>query len=79
MLVLAPVMCILSGIAISHLLTKFMKNIDAKPQVEHKRGKKLESNFVLRNEVSTAFVGITVVLFVSYTFHCTWVTSEAYR
>ncbi|KAK4880742.1 hypothetical protein RN001_008888 [Aquatica leii] len=78
MLVLAPVMCILSGIAISHLLTKFMKNVDAKTANEHRRNRKLESNLVLRNEISTAFVTIVCALLVSYTFHCTWVTSEAY-
>ncbi|KAB0802272.1 hypothetical protein PPYR_04458 [Photinus pyralis] len=78
MLVLAPVMCILSGIAVSHLLTKFMKNVDSKNPTEHRRHKKLESNLVLRNEISTTFVTIVCALLVSYTFHCTWVTSEAY-
>lgn len=79
MLVLAPVMCILSGIAISHLLTKFMKNVEPKnPGEHHHKKKKLESNLVLRNEISAAFVGITCILLISYTFHCTWVTSEAY-
>lgn len=78
MLVLAPVMCILSGIAVSHLLTKFMKNVDGKNVNEHRRNKKLESNLVLRNEISATFVTIVCALLVSYTFHCTWVTSEAY-
>lgn len=79
MLVLAPVMCILSGIAVSHLLSKFMKNIETKPPAEHhKKAKKLESNYVLKNEISTAFVGVIFLLLISYTFHCTWVTSEAY-
>lgn len=80
MLVLAPVMCILSGIAVSHLLSKFMKNIEAKPPTEqhHKKSKKLESNFVLKTEISTAFVVVISLLLISYTFHCTWVTSEAY-
>lgn len=78
MLVLAPVMCILSGIALSHLLTKFMKNVDTKHVVESKKSKKHENNFVLKNEISVAFVCISCLLLTSYTFHCTWVTSEAY-
>ncbi|XP_044267766.1 dolichyl-diphosphooligosaccharide--protein glycosyltransferase subunit STT3A [Tribolium madens] len=78
MLVLAPVMCILSGIAVSHLLTKFMKNTDTAKPSEHKKSKKLESNHVLKNEISSAFVGVICLLLISYTFHCTWVTSEAY-
>jgi dolichyl-diphosphooligosaccharide--protein glycosyltransferase len=78
MLVLAPVMCILSGIAVSHLLTKFMKNTDTGKPSEHKKSKKLESNYVLKNEISSAFVGVICLLLISYTFHCTWVTSEAY-
>ncbi|RZC35510.1 dolichyl-diphosphooligosaccharide--protein glycosyltransferase subunit STT3A [Asbolus verrucosus] len=78
MLVLAPVMCILSGIAVSHLLTKFMKNTDSAKPSEHKKSKKLESNYVLKNEISSAFVGVICLLLISYTFHCTWVTSEAY-
>ncbi|EFA03010.1 dolichyl-diphosphooligosaccharide--protein glycosyltransferase subunit STT3A [Tribolium castaneum] len=78
MLVLAPVMCILSGIAVSHLLTKFMKNTDTAKPSEHKKSKKLESNYVLKNEISSAFVGVICLLLISYTFHCTWVTSEAY-
>lgn len=78
MLVLAPVMCILGGIAVSHLLTKFMKNTDVVKQSEYKKNKKLESNYILKNEVSSAFVGVICLLLISYTFHCTWVTSEAY-
>ncbi|CAH1117908.1 unnamed protein product [Phaedon cochleariae] len=79
MLVLAPVMCILSGITISHLLTKFMKNVEPpNKQVEHKKHKKQEANMMLKNEISTMFVTVVTVLLISYTFHCTWVTSEAY-
>ncbi|KAK9737641.1 Oligosaccharyl transferase STT3 subunit [Popillia japonica] len=78
MLVLAPVMCILSGIAVSHLLTKFLKHSETKHTHEHKKSKKLESNVVLKNEITATYVGITCLLLISYTFHCTWVTSEAY-
>lgn len=78
MLVLAPVMCILSGITVSHLLTKFMKNVDQPKVVEHKKQKKMEANMTLKNEISTMFVAMTTLLLISYIFHCTWVTSEAY-
>lgn len=76
MLVLAPVMCILSGIAVSSMLTTYMKQID--PVKSEKKSKKLENNFALKSQVATAFVGVMTVLLISYTFHCTWVTSEAY-
>ncbi|XP_045469822.1 dolichyl-diphosphooligosaccharide--protein glycosyltransferase subunit STT3A [Harmonia axyridis] len=78
MLVLAPVMCILGGIAVSHLLAKFMKNIEQQKPQESRKKQRLESNHILKNEISLSFVGIVCVLFISYTFHCTWVTSEAY-
>ncbi|CAH1113755.1 unnamed protein product [Psylliodes chrysocephalus] len=78
MLVLAPIMCILSGITISHLLTKFMKNMDTPKQSEHKKYKKTEANASFRSEISSIFVVVVTVLLISYTFHCTWVTSEAY-
>lgn len=78
MLVLAPIMCILSGITISHLLNKFMKNVELQKQVDHKKHKKLEANLTLKSEISSFFVLMTTLLLISYTFHCTWVTSEAY-
>lgn len=76
MLVLAPVMCILSGIAVSHLLHKYM---DTRPIQEKKSKRNVESSsFVMKNEISTFFVGVMTLLLISYTIHCTWVTSEAY-
>ncbi|CAH0557609.1 unnamed protein product [Brassicogethes aeneus] len=77
MLVLAPIMCILSGIAVSHLLSKFMKNVESSKPSEQKKNKKHESQ-MLRKEVSFTFVAIVTFLLISYSFHCTWVTSEAY-
>ena len=50
MLVLAPVMCILSGIAISSTLSTFMKNLDS---VQKEKKKKIESNYPIKNEVSS--------------------------
>ena len=50
MLVLAPVMCILSGIAISHTLIEYMKNLDT---VQKKtKNKKADANYPVKNEVA---------------------------
>ena len=50
MLVLAPVMCILSGIAVSSTLTAYMKNLDMARR-EKTKPKKAEANYPLKNEV----------------------------
>lgn len=76
MLVLAPVMCILSGIAVSAMLTIYMRQVDPSKNVD-KKIKKFD-NFSMKSEIATAFVGMITFLLISYTFHCTWVTSEAY-
>jgi len=76
MLVLAPVMCILSGIAISSTLTTYMKNLDVSHK--EKKPKKADSTYPLKNEVATGVVLLVTVFLITYTFHCTWVTSEAY-
>lgn len=84
MLVLAPVMCILSGIAASHLLSKYIKNVDAvvsssEPQVNpSKKFKKYEQNKGIKSEIALGFVVLISFMLITYTFHCTWVTSEAY-
>lgn len=90
MLVLAPVMCILSGIAVSAMLSTYMKEIDSGGTAsttvsagktgdrKQGRGGRMESNFVMKSEIATAFVGLITFLLATYTVHCTWVTSEAY-
>lgn len=83
MLVLAPVMCILSGIAASHLLSKYIKNVDVvasnEPQVHpSKKFKKYEQNKGVKSEIAVGFVVLLTFMLITYTFHCTWVTSEAY-
>ncbi|XP_050067047.1 dolichyl-diphosphooligosaccharide--protein glycosyltransferase subunit STT3A [Anopheles maculipalpis] len=86
MLVLAPVMCILSGIAISHLLTKYIRNMDVSganvatvPESSNRKTKaRYEQQSSVKNEVAIGFVLLVTFLLVTYTFHCTWVTSEAY-
>lgn len=49
MLVLAPVMCILSGIGLSSTLTTYMKNLDSTRK--EKKIKRSDSSYPLRNEV----------------------------
>lgn len=50
MLVLAPVMCILSGIGISSILSAYMRNLDSGRR--DKKPKKVDSSYPLKNEVS---------------------------
>jgi dolichyl-diphosphooligosaccharide--protein glycosyltransferase len=76
MLVLAPVMCILSGIAVSATLKTYMKNLDISRA--DKKSKKADATYPIKNEIATAVVFIMTAFLITYTFHCTWVTSEAY-
>lgn len=81
MLVLAPVMCILSGIAVSHLLAKYIKSIETNSSkaVDMKKNKKFEQQqSSVKSEYAIAFVFIVTFMLITYAFHCTWVTSEAY-
>ncbi|ETN61504.1 oligosaccharyl transferase [Anopheles darlingi] len=88
MLVLAPVMCILSGIAISQLFTKYIRNVDiggmttTGPGAGESRKAKAriayEQQTPVKQEVAIGFVLLLTCLLITYTFHCTWVTSEAY-
>ena len=50
MLVLAPVMCILSGIAISAVLFTYMRNLEASKA--DKKLKKSEDNYPKKSEVN---------------------------
>ncbi|XP_062520691.1 dolichyl-diphosphooligosaccharide--protein glycosyltransferase subunit STT3A-like [Corticium candelabrum] len=77
MLVLAPVMCVLAGIGISALLSSYMRNLDVGKKVD-KKTKRTESNYPVKNEIAWGVVGMLTLGLVMYTFHCTWVTSEAY-
>jgi len=76
MLVLAPVMCILSGIAISSVLFTYMKNLEASKS--DKKLKKSEDNYPKKSEIASVIIFIMCIFLANYVFHCTWVTSEAY-
>ncbi|OZC10244.1 oligosaccharyl transferase STT3 subunit [Onchocerca flexuosa] len=78
MLVLAPVMCILGGIALSSTLSTFMKNLDSSSAHARHDKKEKEKNYPYKNEVAQAVIAIVAVFFISYVYHCTWATSEAY-
>jgi len=74
MLVLAPVACVLGAIGISSTLQTYMRYI--KPRIPKKS--KDTVLFPIQKEISYVIIaGITFFLLI-YTFHCTWVTSEAY-
>ena len=90
MLVLAPVMCIMGGIAVSSSLSTYMKYLDKEksPQINGKpqgnagkqnRAKPGDSSEAHQKEgVAWFFVVMMTFFLITYTFHCTWVTSEAY-
>ncbi|XP_060810499.1 dolichyl-diphosphooligosaccharide--protein glycosyltransferase subunit STT3A [Amyelois transitella] len=78
MLVLAPVMCIVSGVAASSLLSQHVKNLEPTKVEKLEKKKKHDNNLVFRTEVGAMFVVVLGCLLTSYVFHCTWVTSEAY-
>lgn len=73
MLVLAPVMCILSGIAVSHVLASFMKNLDVTDSRVGKK-KKDDGSYPYKNEIAMVMLGVMTMLLISYSFHCTWVS-----
>lgn len=88
MLVLAPVMCILSGIGISTLLQRYCSQLDP-PSASlaatttslnsvDKKSRKQESSVPWKGEVASVFVIIACFLLCLYAYHCIWVTSEAY-
>ncbi|VDN53907.1 unnamed protein product [Dracunculus medinensis] len=79
MLVLAPIMCILAGIGVNSILISFMKNLDSVTGHNAKHEKKeKDRNYPYKNEVAQAVIGIIAFFMLTYTYHCTWVTSEAY-
>ncbi|VDK42773.1 unnamed protein product [Anisakis simplex] len=81
MLVLAPVMCILSGIAVSSLLQTYMKNLDSVSihlaSAKHDKKDK-DRNYPYKNEVAQGVIGVLALFMFTYVYHCTYVTSEAY-
>jgi len=82
MLVLAPVMCILGGIAVSSSLSTYMRYLDgsgSQPKSTGKQSKTKQDTSNTQNQ-GTAYLFVVLMTFflVTYTTHCIWVTSEAY-
>jgi len=73
MLVLAPVACVLSAIAVNATLEQWMKYL--KPS---RRTKQVDASFPFQQETSYAVVLGVALMMIFFVFHCTWVTSEAY-
>eukprot|EP01105_Mastigella_eilhardi_P007214 TRINITY_DN18724_c0_g1_i1.p1 TRINITY_DN18724_c0_g1~~TRINITY_DN18724_c0_g1_i1.p1 ORF type:complete len:736 (-),score=222.48 TRINITY_DN18724_c0_g1_i1:65-2242(-) len=81
MLVLAPVACILSAIAVSTTLQTYLPlaTREEVPAVAKREKKdRAEGVTALRKELAWAVVACISALLVCYALHCTWVTSEAY-
>ena len=68
MFVLAPVMCILSGIAVSSVLSTFMRNLDVVANKEKSKKQKGDTNYPIKNEVG----------FIAH-FRCIYMMSPRYR
>uniref|UniRef100_A0A914LVN6 Dolichyl-diphosphooligosaccharide--protein glycosyltransferase subunit STT3A n=1 Tax=Meloidogyne incognita TaxID=6306 RepID=A0A914LVN6_MELIC len=91
MLVLAPIMCILGGIAVSSTLGNYIANLDLFGTTEKKSGTKdavggksygkvgkKEDNYPYKQEIATAVVLAMTFCLCTFVFHSVWVTSEAY-
>ncbi|OUC44492.1 PAZ domain protein, partial [Trichinella nativa] len=79
MLVLAPVMCVISGIAASSIFESFLRNFSHSASTGlEKKSKKHENDYSWKNEVAATVVFILTLFFINYTFHCTTITETAY-
>jgi dolichyl-diphosphooligosaccharide---protein glycosyltransferase len=83
MLVLAPVMCILSGIGVSSVLYTYSRNFTDEANKKDKKSSTNkrnadDSSYPNKSELAVFVILFTSFLLINYTFHCTWVTSEAY-
>jgi len=77
MLVLAPIACILGGIAVSSFFETYMEVLTSEPKKSRlNRGEEPE-HFIPRVIAASFVVGITILL-CFYAVHCSWVSSEAY-
>lgn len=75
MLVLAPVMCILSGIGVSSLLSIYMRNLELFET--RKKAKRHDSSYPVKSEIASFVVVLMTLFLMTYTFHCTWVGCTA--
>ena len=82
MLVLAPIACVLGGIAVSETLKTYSRFMKPRPfgyKAGEKGGNKDPSaDLQYSQTIGMVVVGCTAFLLVLYAVHCTWVTAEAY-
>jgi len=75
MLVLAPIACVLSAIAVSTTLKTYMRFLRMPEVTKTKKG---TITYKGQKEIAGAVIAGVSILLLLYTLHCTWVTSEAY-
>jgi dolichyl-diphosphooligosaccharide--protein glycosyltransferase len=73
MLVLAPIACVLSAIAISTTLKTYSKFLKRSPSAKPKKG---EAVYAGQKEIAWVVITGISILLIFYTFHCTWVPSR---
>jgi len=78
MLVLAPISCVLSAIAVTSTFETYMDLITRPEQPKKALKKGQEDDGPLPKQAALGFVAGLVLLLFFYQIHCTWVTSEAY-
>jgi len=75
MLVLAPIACIMSAIAIATTLKAYMKFLKRPASSKSRKG---SSSYYGQKEIAYVVLGGVLLLLMFYVLHCTWVTSNAY-
>lgn len=70
MLVLAPIACVLSAIAVSTTLKTYSKFLKRRPNAKPKKG---EAVYAGQKEIAWVVITGISILLIFYTFHCTWV------
>jgi len=73
-LVLAPIACVMGGIGFSETLTSYIKQFKASSNTKDDDN----GSVVARREIAIIMILGLVTLSIFYSYHCTWVTSEAY-
>lgn len=78
MLVLAPVMCILGGIAITEILRLNWTLYNEPAPKAEKKEKVSSTGYTNKKTISAAVLFMVSIMLVMYSWHSIWVTSEAY-
>ena len=71
-LVLAPISCVMGAIGFSETLSTYIR------QVKFSDPKEEEGSVTARKEIGIIMILGLITLLIFYSYHCTWVTSEAY-